>query len=237
MDKEKNMHAGHRDRLRENYLRGGFAPLSDVNRLELLLFYAIPRRDTNPLAHSLLDAFGSLGAVLGATVDQLASVPGMTKNAAILLHLVSEMGAAAERERVHGQFQNILTTTAMCAEFLVPYFFGERNETVYLLCLDAKCKLLDCRRLAEGSVNAADISIRRIVETALMLNASTVVLAHNHTSGIALPSREDEATTRRIFAALDAVGVRLADHVIVADNDYVSMADNGFFDRLKSEGF
>lgn len=235
MANECKPHSGHRDRLRENYLRGGLEPLSDVNRLELLLFYGIPRRDTNPLAHRLLDTFGSLSGVLQASVDQLCSVQGMSRNAAILLHLVNELGAACIREQTHREFGNILSTTARCGEYLVPCFFGERNEVVYLLCLDAKCKLLDCRKISEGSVNAADISIRRVVETALLLGASTVVLAHNHTSGIALPSREDEAATRRVYTALDAVGVRLADHVIVADNDYVSMAESGFFDHLDLE--
>lgn len=228
---EKLDHKGHRDRLRQTYLQGGIAPLSSVNRLELLLFYAIPRRDTNPIAHQLLDRFGSLDSVLTASVEQLEVVPGMNHNAAILLHLVSDLVAVAQRERTQRQFDNIMHSTSACAEYLVPCFFGERNEAVYLLCLDAKCKLLDCRKLGEGNLNSADISIRRVVETALVRNATTVVLAHNHTSGIALPSREDEATTLRLYQALDAVGVRLADHIIVADNDYVSMADSGFFEK------
>ena len=100
---------------------------------------------------------------------------------------------------------------------------------MYLLCLDAKCKVLDCRLLSVGGVNTAAVSVRKIVEAALSCNATSVVLAHNHTSGIALPSAEDEVTTRRIAAALDAVGILLADHIIVADDDYVSMADSGFF--------
>ena len=111
----------------------------------------------------------------------------------------------------------------------MPYFFGERDEVVYLLCLDAKCKVLDCRMLFRGGVNSAGVSVRKIVETALACNATSVVLAHNHTSGIALPSKEDEATTRQIRTALDAVGILLADHIIVADDDFVSMADSGFF--------
>ena len=98
-----------------------------------------------------------------------------------------------------------------------------------MVCLDAKCKVLSCKLLFRGSVNSANISIRKIVENALLYNSTSVIIAHNHTSGIALPSKEDHVTTRRIEAALKAVEINLSDHIIVADNDYVSLADNGFF--------
>ena len=126
-------------------------------------------------------------------------------------------------------YEQVLDSTEKAGAFLVPYFFGARDEMVYLLCLDAKCKVLDCRMLSVGGVNTASVSVRKIVEAALACNATSVVLAHNHTSGIALPSKEDEATTRQIRTALDAVGILLADHIIVADDDFVSMADSGFF--------
>ena len=98
---------------------------------------------------------------------------------------------------------------------------------MFLLCLDAKCKVLCCKEVGQGSVNSASISVRKVVETALAANATTVVLAHNHPSGVALPSEEDILTTRRIAAALNAVEVHLADHVVVADGDYVSIAQSG----------
>ena len=110
---------------------------------------------------------------------------------------------------------------------MLPFFFGRRFETVFLLCLDAKCKVLCCRELGEGSVNAAGISVRKVVETALSAGASSVVLAHNHPSGVAIPSEEDIQTTQRITSALRAVDITLADHLIVADEDYVSMALSG----------
>lgn len=201
--------------------------LSDINCLELLLFYAIARRDTNPLAHALIDHFGSLSAVFDAPPEQLQQIPGISEHAAVLLHAVPALARRYFIDRT--KHENILNTTERCGEYLTPYFFGAREEQVYLLCLDAKCKALDCRLISRGSVNAADISVRKIVEIALAVNATSVVLAHNHTSGIALPSHEDEATTRRLEAALDAVGIQLVDHIIVADDDFVSMADSGFF--------
>ena len=103
---------------------------------------------------------------------------------------------------------------------------------VYLLCMDAKCKVLACKKLGEGSVNAADISIRRIVETALHYNTSSVILAHNHPCGICNPSDEDTATTLRIWQALDAVGIQFADHIIVSGSEYYSMAESGFFESF-----
>ena len=110
----------------------------------------------------------------------------------------------------------------------MPRFFGRKVETVFLLCLDAKCKVLCCKEVGEGSVNSAGISIRRIVETALGANATSVVLAHNHPSGMALPSAEDIQTTRRVAAALNTVDILLADHIVVADDDFVSMVQSGY---------
>ena len=110
--------------------------------------------------------------------------------------------------------------------------FVHTGETVYILCLDGKCKLLACRKLGEGSINAADISTRKIVETALHYNAASVVLAHNHPAGLCRPSEEDESTTLRIWHALDAVDIQLVDHIIVAGSDYWSMADAGFFESF-----
>lgn len=222
-----NIHSGHRARLREQFLRAGLDSMSDVQVLELLLFFAIPRRDTNPIAHRLLERFGSLAAVFEAPVTEISRVEGVGESAALLLSLVPQ---SARRHLIdRAKFEQVLDTTEKCGRYLLPFFHGERDEVVYLLCLDAKCKVLDCRLLFRGGVNTAGVSVRKIVEAALTYNATSVVLAHNHVSGIALPSREDEATTRQIRTALDAVGILLADHIVVADDDFVSMADNGLF--------
>jgi DNA repair protein RadC len=144
----------------------------------------------------------------------------------VLLKLVTEMGRYYEVERKRQT--RILKSVEECGNYLLPRFFGRVNETVFLLCLDARCKVLSCREVGEGSINSANVSIRRIVEMALASKASSVVLAHNHPSGIALPSAEDRATTRRVAAALSLVDVVLVDHIIVAENDFVSLAESGF---------
>ena len=220
------IHKGHRDRLKQRFLEEGLDNFTDIQVLELLLFYAIPQKDTNPIAHALLDRFGSLSRVLEADVEELKKVPGISDHSATLLALVTELCRYYQVDC--SQRMEVLTTLDACGAYLVPRFFGRNNETVFLLCLDAKCKVLCCKEVGEGSVNSASISIRKIVETALSANATTVVLAHNHPSGVALPSAEDVQTTRRIAAALSAVEVHLADHIVVAEGDYVSMVQSGY---------
>ncbi len=221
------MHDGHRQRLRERFVLEDLDNFTEVQVLELLLFYVIPRQDTNPLAHRLLNRFGSLSQVLEAPIEELQKVEGIGHNAAIFLHLTT---AVSRYYMVNRAMQNtVLSSTEKCGDYLVPFFHGRRNETVYLLCLDAKCKLLCCREVSEGSVNSAGVSPRKVVEMALGANATTVVLAHNHPSGIAVPSGEDVQTTYRVARALDAVEITLADHIIVADGDYTSLVHSGYY--------
>ena len=223
---DASIHKGHRERLKARFLEEGLDNFTDIQALELLLFYAIPQKDTNPIAHALLDHFGSLSRVLEADVEELKKVPGISDHSATLLALVTELGRYYQVDCA--QRVEVLTTLDACGAYLVPRFFGRSNETVFLLCLDAKCKVLCCKEIGEGSVNSTSISIRKVVETALSANATTVVLAHNHPSGVALPSSEDVQTTRRIAAALHSVEVILADHIVVAEGDYVSMVQSGY---------
>ena len=220
-----SIHDGHRGRLKQRFLENGLSGFTDIQVLELLLFYCIPRKDTNPIAHRLLAHFGSLSQVLEAPVEELQKVEGVGENAALFLHLTTEVSRFYLVDR--SSWLTILTTLDDCARYLIPFFFGRRNETVFLLCLDAKCKVLCCRELGEGSINSAGISVRKVVETALGVGATTVVLAHNHPSGVAVPSGDDIQTTRRVAAALAAVEVHLADHIIVADDDWVSLVQSG----------
>lgn len=222
---EKAIHTGHRKRLKERFQEQGLDGFTDIQVLELLLFYANPRADTNPIAHRLLERFGSLSQVLQADVKSMKEVPGISDHSATLLALVTEL---CRFYQVSSAKQvDVLPTLDACGEYLVPQFFGRDRETVFLLCLDAKCKVLSCKEVGEGSINAANISVRKVVELALQYNATTVILAHNHPSGVALPSQEDVMTTRRICKALEAIEVHLADHVIVAEGDYVSMVQSG----------
>lgn len=229
-----SIHDGHRQRLKERFRNEGLDGFEEHQVLELLLFYAIPRQDTNLLAHELLNRFGSLSQVLDATPEELEKVPGIGSNAATFLALTTSVARYYLVNRAANT--TILSDVDKCGAYLLPFFFGRRNETVFLLCLDAKCKVLCCKEVGEGSVNSAGVPIRRIVEIALGVNASAVVLAHNHPSGLAIPSGDDIQTTRRVAMALDAVDVELVDHIVVADDDFVSLVRSGLYNAADYRG-
>ena len=218
---------GHRQRVKDRFRQEGLDNFHEVHVLELLLFYCIPRMDTKPLARKLIDHFGSLAQVLEATPLELEQVEGVGSNISTFLSLTTQVGRYYLANRAANI--TILDSTDKYGQYLTSRFFGQRNEVVYLLCLDAKCKALCCKKIAEGSVNSASVSARKVVEVALALNASTVILAHNHTSGLALPSAEDVITTRQIAKALQAVEITLLDHIVVADDDFVSLVQSGFY--------
>ena len=219
-----SIHDGHRERVKNRFRNEGLENFDEIHVLELALFYCVARKDTNPLAHELLEHFGTLTQVMEAPVDELTKVPGIGENTATFIRLLLEVSRYYQTQKTKAS--KPLTNIAECAKYLIPRFHGLRDETVYLLCLDAKCNVLCCRKVGEGSVNSASVPIRRIVEMALAVNATSVVLAHNHPSGIAQPSGEDVATTGRLFIALDAVGIELTDHIVVAGDNYKSVRQN-----------
>lgn len=224
------IHDGHRGRVRKRFLENGLSGFADHEVLELLLFYSIPQRDTNQIAHALMDQFGTLSRVFSAPAELLTQVDGVGETTAVLLRLIP---LAVQRARLQeAEQERALNSVDSIGAYLLELFSQERSETAYQLCLDAKGKLLACKRLGKGSASMVNLDTRKLVENALLTSASSVVLAHNHPSGVALPSEDDQATTRRAKAALEAVGVRLVDHIIVADNDFVSFYESGFFTGL-----
>ena len=219
------IHDGHREKMRRRFLETGLEGFADHEALELLLYYAIPRRDTNPTAHALMERYGTLSAVLSAPVEDLQKVEGIGGSAAVLLSLVSRINHKARL--ADAAQETVITSTEQAGAYLLERFAGETREVVYLMCLDRKGKLLACKRLADGGAASADLNIRKVMETVLLTSASAVILSHNHPSGVALPSPEDTSTTLQVREALRTIGVELVDHIIVADRDFVSMADSG----------
>ena len=211
--------------MKQRFLRYGLSGFDDHNILELLLFYALPRRDTNLIAHRLLDTFGSIDGVFEASPEALMNVEGVGENAAVLLHLVPE---AARRYRIAKETPGtILGSVDDAGRYLVPLFMNARGETLYLICLDPKRRVISCSMLGSGGPTFVSINVRQIAETALMQNAASVILAHNHPNGFALPSAEDRAVTTQILNALRVLNIELVDHIIVAGEDFVSMAESG----------
>ena len=194
--------------------------LTDEELLTLLLHAGTGAEEPRTLAARLIGQFGSLGAALSASPEELASVEGMDASRALLLRLVTELH---RRYYPPGLFfwQVRLTGTTDFLAISLPFFYGAREELVYLLALDAAGRLLTCTCLGEGSVNSAnaDAQSRRAAPSA---NASGVVLAHNHPAGIALPSHEDVELTRRLQQALDVVDILLLDHLVIADDDFAA---------------
>jgi len=226
MADKPNIHAGHRQRVKTEFLTRGLEGMPDHKVLELLLFYAKPQGDVNPLAHALIDRFGSLSGVFHATYEQLLDVKGVGENTATLIKLMPAIGGRYLQDRT--DLSQVFRDSWQFKELLAPYFFGARNEMVYMVCLDGKNKLIACRKIGEGVADAAIITTRKVMEVALECNASTVVLAHNHISGIALPSNMDVVTTRQLAQSLRQVGIQLYDHFIVVDGDMVSMRKSNY---------
>lgn len=226
------IHDGHRDRLRARFLKYGLAGFEEHNALELLLFYARPRCDTNEIAHALIKRFGSFAQVMDAPLEELTEVDGVGQTAATLIKMVPQLGAYYLSSRAAPGA--ILNSTEKAGEFFLPVFFGKKTEEFHLAALDDKRKVIRHACLSEnGIVNAMAISIKRIVTEAVNANATSIVLAHNHPGGLALPSASDKTVTRQAYQALRLINVQLIDHIIVADGDFVSMADSGYMEALR----
>lgn len=219
--KKGSVHTGHRQRVKEEFLARGVEGWQDYRVLELLLFYALPQGDVNPLAHTLIEQFGSLAGVLDAAPEELKKVPGMGEHTATLIKLIPAIGARYMKQR--SDMGHLIRTTGDVADVLNPYFYGACHEMVYIVCLDGKRKLLGVRKIAQGSIQSADISIRLIAEAALALRSDGIYLAHNHVSNLAFPSGADWMSMDVLENAMSGIGITLYDHLIFVDGDVVSL--------------
>ena len=226
-----NEHDGHRARMKQRYLTQGLDGFADHEALELLLYYANPRADVNPAAHRLLERFGSLHAVLDASMEDVTEVKGLGESAGLLLRLVKDMNRRYLLDLQAAYQKPRLTGAEEASRFFLPYFYGITEERIYAAFLDDDLQVLNCRLLAEGSLNAALLSVRRLVELAIREKATGVVLAHNHPAGQAVPSLEDREATLKLRDALTAVQIRLLDHIIVRGMEYASMKECGHLSR------
>ena len=231
----KNLHAGHRARLRKRFLEEGLDAFEDHQVLELLLFFAIPRRDTNELAHLLLRRYGSLSAVLEADPVDLARTEGLGGGAAALLALVPALTRRYWADRTRHQ-RHALTTTERAAEFVVPFMAGRTNEVFCVLCLDTQCRVIVPALVEEGLPDRAHVEPRQVVEVALRHKAHSVILAHNHPTGQAKPTTADHRVTQSLMAAFSAIGIPVRDHLIVAGEQWFSFARAGDLPTAKLSG-
>lgn len=224
MIKKGDAHAGHRGRLRDKFLRDP-AAMEDHELLELLLCYAVPRRDTNPMAHDLLQTFGSLSAVMKAEEVELCSVKGIGPEAAALLRMIPEITARFSADRLKKKPNT--KNPEEVRLFLESVYIQKNFEAVLLLCLDARLRVISCRQIASGDVGSASLSVGRVAELALVQKATSVILSHNHPDGDPTPSSEDVTTTEILYRSLKPLGVHLVDHIIFGGQDTFSFAANG----------
>ncbi len=220
------MHNGHRERLFNRFLKQDLDGFDNINAIELLLFFSIPRIDTNPLAHRLLNTFGSFSGAFDAPYEELIKVEGIGEKSAVLIKFMSSFSRYYNREK--SLAGKMITSASEAGEYIKPYFIGINDEVVYMISLDHKCRILTVQKISEGSKDSAHISLRKIGEVALKTGATKIILAHNHPGGIALPSQADIDTTYEIIQAISLFNISLLDHIIVADGDYVSLNESGF---------
>lgn len=228
--KDNNIHNKHRMRIRERFINHGLDGFEDHQVLELLLFYSIPRIDVNGLAHRLISTFGSLHNVFDAPLEELKKVQGVGDNTAVLLKLIPQLGRRYLISIENASGKVVLTGSDDAGRYIIPYFHTQRDEVVYIICLDNANKVISCKPLFKGNLNSAAVSTRKLVEHALRENAAGIIMAHNHLSGSVQPSKADVETTVVIAKALRAVEIRLVDHIVVAGDSYssvLSVADIG----------
>lgn len=219
--KTTNHHHDHRKRMKAKFLSHGFSAFEPHEILEMLLYYALPRIDTNPIAHELISRFGSISAVFDAPIGKLCEVPGISEHTAILIKMVPQL--AKEYMCDTNSEKKSFSDYDTAGHFFVSKFIGVLNERLYAAYFDNGMHLIGIVLISDGDVNSSQVSVRKIVSEALAENASFVMLAHNHPGGTVIPSADDLNVTNACEIALDMVGVKLAEHFIIAGGRYMGI--------------
>ena len=227
--KAASVHSGHRQRLKKTALEAGLDSLSDIQCLELLLYYAIPQRNTNELAHLLLDHFGSFAAVLNADYQSLLEVNGIGPNAASLLALMPSFFKKYQQDELLEK--RYIVNRSDIIKYAQSLFIGKKHEEFYLICLNSQRRLIKAELLNKGTLTDVHIYPRMAIKKALLHEAKFVILAHNHPGGKQGPSSKDVELTKGIVSLFAAADIIVVDHIIVSDNRYFSFVESGLISR------
>lgn len=217
---EENLHKNHRQRVFDRLENDGLDSFYDHEIIELILFYTVPRRDTNPIAHRLINEFGSLTGVMDADAKSLEKVQGVSHKSAVLLSMIPSLMRRYSIGRANNKAA--LDTFEKASQYAKDLMTGENREVFYILCLDSKSRLLKAEKLKEGTAAEIVVNPRSAVMAAAGHEAAGVILVHNHPHGSAKPSNEDITLTRKTALALGLIGIPVLDHIIVAENEAFS---------------
>ena len=222
-------HDGHRERLRQRFIGQGLEGFEHHEILELLLTYAIPRADTNPIAHRLLNHFGTFHRVLQAHPRELMQVKGIGPNAATLVSMMVPLFKCFQQSAMQ-KGQRLENYQELCA-YCINLFLGAADEQLYLLCFDAQLRLMATELIARGTPDEVTMIPRQIVQALMRHHATGAVICHNHPRLTLSPSQEDVDITANVRMVLEGMGIRLYDHILVAGNETFSFHRNGYFEE------
>ena len=226
MDKNGGVHKDHRARVRKKFRENGFSGFADHEILEMLLYYSVPRRDTNPLAHKILDKYKTLANVFDASPDELMREVGVSEVTATLLSMIPKLSKVYETTKWERKV--CLDSTEILGEYAISMFKDSVNEEFGLICLDANRCVHWSGIIIKGTIDRTEAYPRVVVDEALKHKATKVVFAHNHPSGTLAPSLADKNATEALVKVLKGIGIEVLDHIIVSGNRYFSMAEMGF---------
>lgn len=224
-NKKENPHEGHRQRMKNRFLKHGLESFEDHQVLEVLLFYAVPKKDTNELAHTLLNEFGSLDKVFEAEYDELIKIKGVGENIASLIKFFQMLSRRYISSTFDYEGAIRLNDVKRLSSYCENLFKGEKKELVYAIALDDELYLIDKMKIGEGIANKVELSFRKLTEFAFKCNCTRMVLTHNHPNGSMLASRVDVEATENIADMLSSVDVELLDHIVVGRSGATSMRE------------
>ena len=222
---DKNLHAGHRERLRAQFRKGGFEILNEHQILELMLSFVVPQKDTNPLAHTLINKFGSLKNVLSAPYESLTSIKGVGHVLAEFFNFENKLVSYLSFER-QSYDKIYLSNTTQIISFFKKQIKVEDSEKFFYIYLTARGKLLKLGEFGSGNDSRVNINKKEFLNDIINHGASAVVVCHTHPSGLPTPSWQDKEFTRTLYATLKIINVRLLDHIIISHEGYYSFFQN-----------
>ena len=229
--KSKNVHSGHRERLKKQYALNGINSMTDIQQLELLLFYAIPQKDTNPIAHKLLEKFGNIKNVLNASVRDLCTVEGIKESSATFLKIVSNMTNVMSQPR-EGE---LINSTKLAREYCEKFYVGVNLEQFHVVCLSKDNKVIGTKMIKSGTTDEIKVEIRDITEFAISINCNRIIVSHNHPEGKGEMSDEDFKFTYSLVCSCMLNDIDILDHIVVGTDKNYSFSEHGLMKILKDK--